>query len=222
MWGRHDLAFQRSSTTERARGFEMVARTKQLGVRSRPGTRAVRLRAALVLGLLGSVAWSVPARAQCGGTQLCAAGLGDCTVAANCTITVPAAGLTADLGARKLAITKTLTVSGPGVSNLTITAGSRLLGGAAGDTIAFPGDVNTAGQEKINVNGDATMKNNGLIDVSAGVAPGSVDVEALGGNMSFSGRIKANAMTRAGDGGDITLYGLGNLTASGMLDASAG
>ena len=66
------------------------------------------------------------------------------------------------------------------------------------------------------------MQNNGLIDVSAGFAPGSVDIEALGGDMNFNGRIKANATTRAGDGGNITLFGLNNLTASGMLDVSAG
>src|SRR5262249_56535421 len=38
----------------------------------------------------------------------------------------------------------------------------------------------------------------------------------------FAGRIKANGTTRAEDGGDITLYGLTNLTASGTMDASAG
>src|SRR5262249_59482099 len=112
--GRYDLAFRRFSATERARGFEMVARTKQRRVWSRPRSRTVSLRAASIVVLLASFVWSVPALAQCGGTQLCAAGPGDCTVAANCTITLPAAALTIDLGARKLVITKTLTVTGPG------------------------------------------------------------------------------------------------------------
>jgi hypothetical protein len=71
------------------------------------------LRAALLVVLLGSITWSPAALAQCGGTQLCAPGAGDCTVSADCTITVPAAGLSIDLGARKLVITKILTISGP-------------------------------------------------------------------------------------------------------------
>src|SRR5262245_32989992 len=79
-----------------------------------------------------------------------------------------------------------------------------------------------AGNVTINLLGDAAVQGNGLIDVSAGIAAGSVDIEALGGTMTFAGRIKANATTRAGDGGDITLYGLNNLTASGTTDASAG
>src|SRR5262249_55089070 len=153
----------------------MVARTKQRRVWSRPRSRTVSLRAASIVVLLASFVWSVPALAQCGGTQLCAAGPGDCTVAANCTITLPAAGLTIDLGARKLVITKTLTVTGPGGASLTINAASLLLDGANGGTIVAPGDGMAAGNVTINVDGDATIQNNALIDVSAGIVPGGVD-----------------------------------------------
>ena len=180
------------------------------------------VRAALIVALLGSIGWSMPAFAQCGGSQLCAPGAGDCVVSANCTITIPDAGLTIDLGSRKLVVLKTLTIAGPAGASLTINAGSFLLDGSNGGTIIAPGADMVAGNVTINLLGDATVQGNGLIDVSAGIAPGSVDIEALGGSMSFAGRIKANGTTRAADGGDITLYGLTNLTASGTMDASAG
>ncbi len=197
----------------------MFGWTKPLRMRARSRSRATSLRAALVVALLGSIGWSVPAFAQCGGTQLCAPGAGDCRISADCTITIPDAGLTIDLGARKLVITKTLTVAGPAGASLAINAGSFLLDGG---TIAAPGADGVAGNLTINLTADATVQNNGLIDVSAAISGGSVDIEALGGNMNFAGRIKANATTRAGDGGEITLFGLGNLTASGSMDASAG
>ena len=178
------------------------------------------LRAALVVALLGSIGWSMPVFAQCGGSQLCAQGADPCTVNADCTITVPNTGvLQIDLGNRKLVITKTLTVAGSAGASLIINAGSFLLDGG---TIVAPGDDFGAGNVTINLNLGATVQNNGLIDVSHGIAPGSVDIEALGGDMNFAGRIRANASTRAGDGGFITLFGLGNLTASGTMDASAG
>ncbi len=142
-----------------------------------------------------------------------------CTIAADCTITVPAAGLQIDLGSRKLVITKMLTFVGGESSNVVINAGSFLLNGG---TILSAGADQIGGNVTINLETDATIQNNGLIDVSAGIAAGSVDIEALGGDMNFNGRIKANATTRAGDGGFITLFGLNNLTASGMLDVSAG
>src|SRR5262249_9234113 len=88
------------------------------------------LRLGWVFGLLAPLlVWSSPAGAQCGGTQLCAAGAGDCTVSTACTITVPAGGLTIDLGSRKLVLTKTLTVQGS--DPLTINAGSVLVDGGS-------------------------------------------------------------------------------------------
>src|SRR5262249_19992234 len=200
----------------------MFGWTKPLEVRGRCRPRTMSVRVALVVVLLGSIAWSMPAFAQCGGSQLCAPGAGDCVVSANCTITIPDAGLTIDLGSRKLVVLKTLTIAGPAGASLTINAGSFLLDGSNGGTIIAPGADMVAGNVTITLLGDATVQGNGLIDVSAGIAPGSVDIEALGGSMSFAGRIKANGTTRAADGGDITLYGLTNLTASGTMDASAG
>src|SRR5262249_60824106 len=100
-----------------------------------------------------------------------------------------------------------------------INAGSFLLNGG---TILSAGANKIGGNVTINLQTDATIQNSGLIDVSAGLAAGTVDIEALGGDMNFNGRIKANATTRAGDGGNITLFGLSNLTAIGMLDVSAG
>src|SRR5262245_17319977 len=53
-----------------------------------------------------------PAAAQCGGAQLCGPGSGDCTVAADCTITVPPGGRVIDLGPRRFVLTRNLKVSG--------------------------------------------------------------------------------------------------------------
>jgi hypothetical protein len=151
------------------------------------------LRVALVVALLGSTLWSAPARAQCGGTQLCAPGAGDCTVSADCTITVPAAGLNIDLGARRLVITKTLTISGPMSADLFVHAGNVLIDGG---TIVAPGATSVAGGVTISSDTDVTLKNDALIDVSAGVSAGQVELDANGGNLSFSGRINANGTTR--------------------------
>ena len=64
---------------------------------SRAGGLGTTLAAcALVAATAGAAA------AQCGGTQLCAPGAGDCTVNAACTITLPSGGLTIDLGSRRL------------------------------------------------------------------------------------------------------------------------
>jgi cysteine-rich repeat protein len=178
------------------------------------------LRLALIVVLLGSITWSAPARAQCGGTQLCAPGAGDCTIAANCTITVPAAGLNIDLGTRRLVLTKTLTISGPASAGLFINAGNVLIDGG---TIVAPGALDVAGGITIISATDVTVKNSALIDVSAGVSGGEVDLEATAGNLSFDGRIKANGTTRAGDGGDVNLFAGGTLTVTGgTIDTSSG
>src|SRR5262249_46577128 len=128
-------------------------------------------------------------------------------------------GVQFELGARQLVIAKMLAFAGGESSNVVINAGSFLLNGG---TILSAGANQLAGNITINLQAEATIQNNGLIDVSAGIAPGSVDIEALGGDMNFNGRIKANATTRAGDGRFITLFGLNNLTATGTLDVSAG
>ena len=65
------------------------------GSRAR-GLTTVLAAVALLVAMAGSAA------AQCGGTQLCAPGAGDCTVNAACTITLPSGGLTIDLGSRRL------------------------------------------------------------------------------------------------------------------------
>ena len=176
--------------------------------------------ASLIVILLGSITWSAPARAQCGGTQLCAPGAGDCTIAADCTLTVPAAGLNIDLGTRRLVLTKTLTISGPASAGLFINAGNVLIDGG---TIVAPGALNVAGAITIISDTDVTVKNNALIDVSAGVSGGEVDLEATAGDLTFNGRIKANGTTRAGDGGDVNLFAGGMLSFSGgTIDASSG
>ena len=172
-----------------------------------------------VFGLLAPLlVWASPAAAQCGGTQLCAAGAGDCTIAASCTITVPAGGLTIDLGARKLVLSKTLTVQGADV--LTINAGSVLVDGGS---IVAPGSNGIGGNITIDAATSMTFQNDALVDVSGGVSGGIVDLEALGGDLSFSGRIKANATTRDGDGGAVTLNATGNMNlAGGPIDVSGG
>src|SRR5262245_61990682 len=172
-----------------------------------------------VFGLLAPLlVWSSPAWAQCGGTQLCAAGAGDCTIATSCTITVPAGGLTIDLGARKLVLTKTLTVQGSDV--LTINAGSVLVDGGS---IIAPGASGICGSLSILAATSLTFQNDALVDVSAGVAGGMVDLEAWKRDLDYSGRIKANGTTRDGDGGGVSASATGNMTvAGGTIDASGG
>ena len=172
-----------------------------------------------VFGLLVPLlVWSSPAAAQCGGTQLCAAGAGDCTIASSCTITVPAGGLTIDLGARKLVLSKTLTVQGIGL--FTINAGSVLVDGGS---IIAPGQDAVGGNITINSATSITFQNDALVDVSGGVTGGVVDFEANNGDLNFSGRIKANGTTRDGDGGAVSLGATGNMTvAGGPIDASGG
>ena len=118
----------------------MFGWTKPLGVRGRCRSRTISLRAALVVALLGSIGWSVPAFAQCGGggNQLCAPNADPCTVSADCTITVPDTGLSIDLGNRRFVLTKNLTVAGPAGAGLTINAVSFLLT-VNGGSITLPG-----------------------------------------------------------------------------------
>src|SRR5262245_9401747 len=158
-------------------------------------SRATGFCAALTVSLV--LAWTSPAAAQCGGAQLCAPGAGDCTIAVDCTITLPASGIIGppDLGARRLVINQNLTVIGPGGANITLNVGDFLLNNAI---ITLAGANMTADNltilsaKNITVQGTAS-----LIDVSAGLSAGLVDLEALGnapdGNVSFlAGRIKAN------------------------------
>ncbi len=184
----------------------------------RLASRAIGMGAALTVLLAFSSARS--AQAQCGGGQLCAPGAGDCTVGLDCTITVPAGGLVIDLGARRLVLTKNLKISGPAGAGLTVLAGDVLLNGGS-ITAAGAGDI--AGTVTILSDTNFTVQNNTLIDVSAGLAAGIVDLEALNGDMSFSGRIKANGTTRSGFGGDVELFAIGNASVSGStMDASGG
>src|SRR5262249_12766810 len=179
-----------------------------------------------VFGLLVSrVVWSPPVRAQCGGTQLCAANADPCTVGTACTITVPAGGLTIDLGARALQITKTPTVQSSGGDLLTINAGSVLVDGGS---ILAPGSAGFGGSVTINSPGALVFQNRATAGgrrrgtLTAPGAAGSVDLEASS-NLTFSGKIKANGTTRDTDGGTITFGAPGNMTvAGGGLDASGG
>ena len=92
-----------------------------------------------------------------------------------------------------------------------------------GGTIVAPGALDVAGGITIISDTDVTVKNDALIDVSAGVSGGEVDLEATAGNLTFNGRIKANGTTRAGDGGDVNLFAGGLLSFSGgTIDASSG
>ena len=127
----------------------MLGGAKPLGVAGRSW------RTLMVVALLAGVGWSAPAFAQCGGTQLCAPGAGDCTIAADCTITVPAAGLQIDLGSRKLVITKMLTFVGGESSSVVINAGSFLLNGG---TILSAGANQIGGNVTINLQTDATIR----------------------------------------------------------------
>ena len=173
-----------------------------------------------IVALLGGIVWSVPARAQCGGTRLCAPGTGDCTVAASCTITVPAGGLVIDLGARRLVITKTLTVAGPAGAGLTITAGNVLIDGG---TIVAPGSDGMAGGITILSASDVTVRNRALVDVKARSAAGAIHLEALGGSVTFGGAINASGTSLTGNGGYVLLSALDSVTVDAtVLDVSGG
>jgi cysteine-rich repeat protein len=182
-------------------------------------SRAIGLCAALAVTLV--LAGASPAAAQCGGTQLCAAGAGDCTISANCTITLPAPGLNIDLGARRLVINKDLTISGPENAGLTVSAGEVVINGG---TMSAPGANSIAGGISIFSATSVTVQSGALIDVTAGLGAGFVDIEALGGDMTFAGRIKANGNgTRQGFGGDVTLFATGSMTVTGTtMDVSGG
>ena len=184
------------------------------------GSRARGLSTVLAtMGLL--VAMTGSAAAQCGGTQLCAAGAGDCTVNAACTITLPSGGLTIDLGSRRLVVTRTLTVNGPAGGSLVIKAGDVLIDGG---TIILPGANGVAGVLSIMSATNLTVRNSGVFDVNGSDSAGVVDLEALGGDLNFNGRIRANGIaTRMGYGGEIDLYAKGSMTVDGSgLDVSGG
>lgn len=178
-----------------------------------------RFAAAILVALVNAMAGR--AWAQCGGTQLCAPGAGDCTVAADCTLTLPAGGLAIDLGARRLVITRTLRVMGPGGAGLTIRAGDLLIDRG---TVILPGDGSAAGSLTILSATHATIRNDSVIDASAGITAGLVDIEALGGDVNVSGRISANGnITRTGSGGAIVLFASGSATVAGnRLDVAGG
>src|SRR5262249_50975436 len=148
-------------------------------------------------------------------------GAGDCTVSADCTITVPAGGLLIDLGNRRMVLTANLKIAGPPGAGLTITTRDVLLNGGA---LPAPRDRLPAGAITIPSPAHLAVQNNTLIDVSAAVSAGIVDFEALAGDMSFAGRIKANGTTRPSFGGDVTLSASGNSNVSSgtSLDVSGG
>src|SRR4029450_2320320 len=93
-----------------------------------------------------------------------------------------------------------------------------------GRSVPALGDGSTAGTITILSDTNFTVQNNTLIDVSAGVVAGLVDFEALGGDITFAGRIKANGTTRLSFGGDVTLFATGNSNVSSgtSLDVSGG
>src|SRR5262249_55954844 len=91
----------------------------------------------VTLAMLVAIAAASPAAAQCGAQSLCAPGAGDCTVSADCTITVPAGGLAIDLGARRMVLTANLKIAGPPGVGLTVNARDVLLNGGS---ITAPGD----------------------------------------------------------------------------------
>src|SRR5262249_14353969 len=98
-------------------------------------------RCVALTGLLVA-AGARPAAAQCGGAQLCGPGSGDCTVGADCTITVPPGGLVVDLGPRRFVLTRNLMVSGAPNDGLTIMAHDVLLNGGS---ITAPGAADSSG-----------------------------------------------------------------------------
>ena len=71
---------------------------------------------------------------------------------------------------------------------------------------------------------NVTVRNGGVLDVNGSDSAGVVDLEALGGNLNFNGRIRANGIaTRMGYGGEIDLFASGSMTVDGPgLDVSGG
>lgn len=172
----------------------------------------------MIVGCL--LAWGAAAYAQCGGTQLCGPGTGDCVIAADCTINLPAAGLVIDLGARRLVIRRNLRILGPAGAQLAVFAGAL---DTDGGSLVAPGAQGTAGGVRIIAAGDITVRNGTLFDVSAGTAAGVVELTSFDGAVSFNGRVRANVGTRQGSGGEIVLAGARGLTIDATLfDASGG
>jgi hypothetical protein len=192
----------------------------------RLASRAIGCCATLAVLLV--IAGASPAAAQCGGIQLCAPGAPgtDCAVSADCTITLPAGGRVIDIRPRKFVLTKNLKIVGAANDGLTILANDVLLNGGSITALgaADASGFRSAGMIVILSTTNFTVQNNTLIDVNAEANAGIVDLEALGGDMNFAGRIKANGTTRLSFGGDVTLFANGNSNVSSgtSLDVSGG
>src|SRR5262249_56578946 len=101
-------------------------------------------------------------------------------------------------GGGQLDVQKMLTVAGVEGSPLTIKAANVTLDGA---TIFAPGANNVAGMVLIAATGNIIAKNNFLIDVSAALSAGLIDLET-GGTISYAARATAHGTTRASDTAD--------------------
>jgi cysteine-rich repeat protein len=163
----------------------------------RPTLVIVRLACALA-GVLAAV----PARAQlCGPTD------DPCVVSAS--INVPS-GSVFNLGTRDLVIAanKTLTVQGAGL--MSVTAGDILLDDGA--RIVATGNTGVGGDVTLTASGTITLDPSSRIDVSSGSA-GAIQLNA--GSLVMNGQLRANATTRDGEGGFVSIQTTGNVTIGG-------
>ncbi|HWP65316.1 MAG TPA: hypothetical protein VNO26_05330 [Candidatus Limnocylindria bacterium] len=148
--------------------------------------------------------------------QLCGPTVDPCVVAANTNVP---SGSVINLGTRDLVIAPNtvLTVQGAGI--LSVTAGDILLDDGA--RIVATGNAGVGGDVILDAAGSITLDPSSRIDVSAGTG-GALTLIA-GGTVTINGQIRANATTRDGDGGFVSIQSPGGTTVAGTgVLASAG
>jgi hypothetical protein len=183
--------------------------------------------AVLGLPLLIPAARPAAAAVSCVGAQTAICPFGqpspgtlDCRVDVDCVLPssqpYPAPGY--DFGARRLVVTKMLTVDGDGI--LRVRGGGLLVTGS--------GSIHAAGNGmggqlvEMFLSGDITVETGGLVDVSSGVAFGSAgSIDLRGAAIRIDGRLLANGTGRDTYGGYITVDATGDLSVA-SVDASGG
>ncbi|MCW5889756.1 MAG: hypothetical protein KIT14_04315 [bacterium] len=185
------------------------------------------LRALVLSIVVVCVAFADPARAQCGGQQLCAANANPCVVSGSCALT---SGARFDLGGRDLTFSAGARVTIPGttpvgiaitnVHDVVFQNDARITAAEFDDS--SPGFAYRRGQEiDVTASGRIDMHPAARIE-----APGSHeggDIELRAGTYIALGIINVRASNGLGFGGQVSaLAETGSLTVAGGIDARGG
>jgi hypothetical protein len=163
----------------------------------------------LLVGLAITVAAGRASADLCGPTD------DPCVVTAN--VALPG-GTIIDLGSRALMLGGTCTLTVQGAGTLSIVAGDITL--APGAKILAPGANGVGGSVILNASGAMLMGEGAKIDVSAGSA-GDVTIDA--DHAQLDGSIRAEATTRDGDGGYVSLSATNDASiGGGGVDVNGG